>query len=64
MERLLKYAENRLDDLATNDGDICDIRYWVGYIDGIRAAMKKTEIMQAEINRLQKDNFHFTGGEK
>ena len=62
METLLKYAENRRDDLAANDGHICDVRYWVGYIDGIRAAMKKAEIMQAEIDRLNKENFWLTGG--
>lgn len=57
MESLLKFAENRRDDLATNDGDVCDIRYWVGYIDGVRAAMRKAETMQAEIDRLHKENF-------
>lgn len=62
MENLLKFAERRRDYEAAHDGDICDIRYWVGYIDGVRAAMRKAEQLQAELDRLHKENFWLTGG--
>jgi len=36
-DRLLDYAEKRRDDPDASDADI---RYWAGYIDGLRAMMK------------------------
>lgn len=36
-DRLLDYAEKRRDD---PDASSTDVRYWAGYIDGLRALMK------------------------
>lgn len=40
MDRL-RWAESRRDD---PDADIADVRYWVGYIDGLKAVMKIMEV--------------------
>ena len=38
--KLKDFAQRRLDDSCRNDEDY-DIRYWVGYIDGLNALHKK-----------------------
>ena len=38
---LKDFAQKRLDDSCRSDDDY-DIRYWVGYIDGLNALHKKT----------------------
>ena len=52
IEKLITYAENRRDEAHDHDAyDIATIRYWVGYIDGLRAVKKA---QQADITRLRK----------
>ena len=38
--KLKDFSQKRLDDSCRNDDDY-DIRYWVGYIDGLNALHKK-----------------------
>ena len=38
--KLKDFAQKRLDDSCKNGNDY-DIRYWVGYIDGLNALHKK-----------------------
>ena len=40
--KLKDFAQKRLDDSCRNDDDY-DIRYWVGYIDGLNALQKKLD---------------------
>lgn len=40
--KLKDFAQKRLDDSCRNDDDY-DIRYWVGYIDGLNALRKKLD---------------------
>lgn len=40
--KLKDFAQNRLNDSCRNDDDY-DIRYWVGYIDGLNALHKKMD---------------------
>jgi hypothetical protein len=40
LDERIKYAEQKLDEACQNDGDI---RYWVGYIDGLRAAKRSLD---------------------
>lgn len=37
LNELICYAENKLEEAADQGGDIATIRYWVGYLDGIKA---------------------------
>ena len=37
IDERIKYAEQKLDEACQNDGDI---RYWVGYIDGLKAVKR------------------------
>ena len=41
MNNLMEFARNRLEESASQCEDICSLRYWVGYIDALRAASKK-----------------------
>lgn len=43
MQELLEYAQRALDNACKGEDNIADIRYWAGYIDGLRAAMRKKE---------------------
>ena len=40
--KLKDFAQKRLDDSCRNDDDY-DIRYWVGYIDGLNALQKRMD---------------------
>ena len=40
--KLKEFAQKRLDDSCRNDDDY-DIRYWVGYIDGLNALQKRMD---------------------
>ena len=40
--KLKDFAQKRLDDSCENGNDY-DIRYWVGYIDGLNALHKKID---------------------
>ena len=40
--KLKVFAQKRLDDSCENDDDY-DIRYWVGYIDGLNALQKRMD---------------------
>ena len=42
MKELLEYAENKLDE-AVQNGTVMDINYWSGYLDGIRACMRRSK---------------------
>ena len=39
INELICYAENKRDEAVAQGEDIADIRYWVGYIDGLRAVL-------------------------
>lgn len=38
MKKLIEYAQRRLDEARRNGEDAATIRYWVGYLDAIKAA--------------------------
>ena len=40
--KLKDFAQKRLDDSCKNDNDY-DVRYWIGYIDGLNALYKKID---------------------
>lgn len=40
--KLKDFAQKRLDDSCENGSDY-DVRYWVGYIDGLNALRKKLD---------------------
>ena len=40
--KLKDFAQKRLDDSCENGNDY-DIRYWVGYIDGLNALQKRMD---------------------
>ena len=40
--KLKDFAQKRLDDSCENDDDY-NIRYWVGYIDGLNALQKRMD---------------------
>ena len=40
--KLKDFAQKRLDDSCKNSNDY-DIRYWVGYIDGLNALQKRMD---------------------
>lgn len=40
--KLKDFAQKRLDDSCENGNDY-DVRYWVGYIDGLNALRKKLD---------------------
>ena len=40
--KLKDFAQKRLDDSCRNDDDY-DIRYWIGYIDGLNALQKRMD---------------------
>lgn len=42
MKEILEYALNRLDEACRN-GEACDVQFWSGYCDGVRACMRQTE---------------------
>lgn len=37
MNNLIEYAQRRLDEAYKNNEDAATIRYWVGYLDALRA---------------------------
>ena len=37
MSKLIEYAQRRLDEACSNDEDAATIRYWVGYLDALKA---------------------------
>lgn len=37
MNNLIEYAQRRLDEACRQDEDAATIRYWVGYLDALRA---------------------------
>lgn len=44
LNELICYAENKRDEAAENNpDDVATIRYWVGYLDGVRAVERKVE---------------------
>ena len=46
--KLKDFAQKRLDDSCKNSNDY-DVRYWVGYIDGLNALHKKMEGEEDEV---------------
>lgn len=42
MSELMEYAQKRLQEACNGGEDTATIRYWVGYIDGLRAAERKS----------------------
>lgn len=40
LNELICYAENKRDEAAEQCEDITTIRYWVGYLDGLRAVQR------------------------
>lgn len=40
LNELICYAENKLEEAADQGEDIATIRYWVGYLDGLRAVKR------------------------
>lgn len=40
LNNLIEYAQRRLDEACRNDEDVATIRYWVGYLDALRAVEK------------------------
>lgn len=43
MKKLIEYAQRRLDEACRNGEDALTIRYWVGYLDALRAVEKEEE---------------------
>lgn len=43
MKKLIEYAQCRLDEVCKNGDDALTIRYWVGYLDALRAVEKEEE---------------------
>lgn len=41
IEKLLEYAKSRLDEACKNDEPVGTIRYWVGYLDALRAVERE-----------------------
>lgn len=39
MKEILEYALERLEDACRN-GEACDVQFWSGYADGVRACMR------------------------
>lgn len=37
MNNLIEYAQRRLDEACRQDEDAATIRYWVGYLDALKA---------------------------
>lgn len=37
MNKLIEYAKRRLDEACRNGEDALAIRYWVGYLDALKA---------------------------
>ena len=37
MNNLIEYAKRRLDEACKNGEDAATIRYWVGYLDALKA---------------------------
>lgn len=37
MKKIIEYAQRRLDEACMNGEDAATIRYWVGYLDALRA---------------------------
>ena len=46
--KLKDFAQKSLDDSCKNSNDY-DVRYWVGYIDGLNALHKKMEGEEDEV---------------
>ena len=53
--KLKDFAQKRLDDSCKN-GNGYDIRYWVGYIDGLNALHKK---MVGEEDEVRKNGWRY-----
>ena len=59
--KLKDFAQKRLDDSCKNSNDY-DIRYWVGYIDGLNALQKRMdgdmaiEALEKQIPKKLKDD--------
>ena len=43
IEAMIDRAQARLDDELENDGSTADIRYWVGYIDALKAVQREAQ---------------------
>ena len=43
MKTLIEYAQRRLDEACRNGEDAATIRYWVWYLDALRAVEKEEE---------------------
>ncbi len=43
MNELIAYAERKIHEACCNDDDNATIRYWVGYVDGLRAAQREEQ---------------------
>lgn len=41
MEELIEFAEERIKESSEQNESIAVIQYWVGYMDGLRAAQRK-----------------------
>ena len=37
LNNLIEYAQHRLDEACRQDEDAATIRYWVGYLDALKA---------------------------
>lgn len=40
MNNLIEYAQRRLEEACRDNEDAATIRYWVGYLDALRAVEK------------------------
>lgn len=49
IDKLITYAENRRDEAHNHDAyDIATLRYWAGYIDGLRAVKRTLDKLKEE----------------
>lgn len=46
-EKLMGYAQHRLDEACRQDEDAATIQYWVGYLDALRAVEKEIVALQS-----------------
>lgn len=42
-ELMIEKAEKKMDEACNNGESMAIIRYWVGYVDGLRAAQREAD---------------------
>lgn len=42
-EKMIEKAEQKMDEACNNGESMAIIRYWVGYVDGLRAAQREAD---------------------